>query len=457
MADIVILGAGLTGLSTAYHLEKNGFSNFICYEKTNRPGGLLKSVEIDGFTFDHTGHLLHINDDYFKSFLDTIANLNQNFSYIQRKSAIYSHNVMSHYPFQMNLYGLPASVITECIKGFVEREASRKNTSSFHEWVLKYFGQGFSKYFFTPYNNKLLAYDIKEITPSWTGRFVPQTTLESVIEGALINRHEGNIGYNSYFYYPKKGGIEFLIKQINKQLKMPIYTNRCAQAIDIKKKIVYFSDGHKEPYTYLISTIPLNHLLSSLIEPTSSFLSTASKYLECNSVINMNLGLKKETKLDKHWIYFPEKKFTFYRMGLWHNICQQLSPKGKTSIYAETSYLPSRTNSKEIEQLVDKTRKQILTFMDQSEQDIVVEKTLHLKHAYVIYNQWREQNLHLLLNQLEKNQIYSIGRFGAWKYSSMQEAILEGKEMAHIMATAFDHYLPTTQKHINNKKAPCNN
>ena len=66
MAKIVIAGAGLTGLSTAYHLEKNKFDDFEIYEKENEVGGLCRSVKQDGFTFDYTGHLLHINDIYFE-------------------------------------------------------------------------------------------------------------------------------------------------------------------------------------------------------------------------------------------------------------------------------------------------------------------------------------------------------------------------------------------------------
>ena len=70
MADVVILGAGLTGLSTAYHLEQLGFNDYVLFEKDLEVGGLCRSVVSEGFTFDYTGHLLHINDIYFKSFIE---------------------------------------------------------------------------------------------------------------------------------------------------------------------------------------------------------------------------------------------------------------------------------------------------------------------------------------------------------------------------------------------------
>jgi protoporphyrinogen oxidase len=62
--------------------------------------------------------------------------------------------------------------------------------------------------------------------------------------------------------------------------------------------------------------------------------------------------------------------------------------------------------------------------------DILTEKVITIPHAYVIYNAWRDKHIANLLKGLEEYGIYSIGRYGAWKYSSMQDAILDGKKIA---------------------------
>ncbi len=41
-----------------------------------------------------------------------------------------------------------------------------------------------------------------------------------------------------------------------------------------------------------------------------------------------------------------------------------------------------------------------------------------------------EKNLRKLLGRLAQESIHSIGRYGAWKYSSMQDAVLDGKKIA---------------------------
>ena len=218
MAKIIIIGAGLTGLSTAYHLEQLGYTDYILYEKEKNGGGLCRSIEQDGFTFDYTGHLLHSNDPYFSTFLTSIVGENS-FNHITRKSFIYSHNVYTHFPFQSNLHGLPTNVIAECIQDFIERPKKMKKNGSFYEWALFMFGKKITESFFVPYQQKIFDYDIHKLSSSWTGRFVPSTSLETIIKGALEEPAAQTAGYNSQFLYPKKGGIYFWVEQLIKQLK----------------------------------------------------------------------------------------------------------------------------------------------------------------------------------------------------------------------------------------------
>ena len=57
--DTLILGAGLAGLSAAYHLG----SSAEIYEAEGYVGGKARSESYDGFTFDVTGHWLHFRND----------------------------------------------------------------------------------------------------------------------------------------------------------------------------------------------------------------------------------------------------------------------------------------------------------------------------------------------------------------------------------------------------------
>lgn len=426
MASVVILGAGLTGLSAAYHLEQLGFIDYQIFEKDDTVGGLCRSVNQDGFTFDYTGHLLHVSDEYFKMLISNLVGF-ENFNLIFRRSFIYSHEVYTLYPYQINLYGLPNDVIVECIEGFLKR---RKNIEpkTFYSWVLKYFGKGLGENFLFPFEQKKIAYDVKKLMHSWTGRFVPATNLKDMIVGSIKSRDNDSFGYNSQFYYPKTGGISFWVTKLANKLKNNIKVNSEVDSVDIVNKVVKFKDGSWVNYKYLISTIPLDVLLKNIKESSSSNLAIQSKKLLCNSVLNFNLGIQNRDISDKHWIYFPELKYKFYRIGFPHNFSRQLVPENASSLYGEFSYI--NLPADRLEQITQESIKDCMSLLKIEENEIATKKIINIQRAYVIYDKWRENNLKSVLDKLESYNIFSVGRYGAWKYSSMQEAVLDGKQVA---------------------------
>ena len=55
---------------------------------------------------------------------------------------------------------------------------------------------------------------------------------------------------------------------------------------------------------------------------------------------------------------------------------------------------------------------------------------LPIECAYVVYDFERTPAVNAILPALRKRGVESIGRYGAWKYSFMEETILDGKECA---------------------------
>ena len=127
-----------------------------------------------------------------KSSNSCLTLLNDNLHYLKRNSWIFSKERYTRYPFQTNLYGLPAEVIKECIAGFVKAPANRMESSptsrptsdgyrNFSDWAMQTLGEGISKHFMTPYNEKLWTVPLDQLTCEWMGRFVPTTSLEQIL------------------------------------------------------------------------------------------------------------------------------------------------------------------------------------------------------------------------------------------------------------------------------------
>ena len=427
MKNLIILGAGLTGLSTAYHLERSKKSKYLILEKESRTGGLCKSEKKEGFTFDYAGHLLHLSNKYVKQLV--IRLLRGNIRKMKRNSWIYSKGIYTKYPFQVNLYGLPVEVIKDCLIGFIEAkyEKTKIIPKNFEEWIYKYLGRGIAKHFMIPYNKKLWKTHPRKMSCEWLKNYVPTPSLEDVLEGAL-QYSKKNYGYNTYFYYPISGGIESLPRSFTSKIKSKcLQLNKKIDKINISKKKIFLENGEEKSYEILISTIPLPELLK-LIEELPQNIKNISKNLNCTSVYNLNFGINRNQISDKHWIYFPEKDFIFYRVGFPSNYSPNMSPKKMSSVSVEISYPKGETiNEKNI---LDKTIKGLIECgILRPNDNIVTIHALNIKYAYVVYDHNYSRIIKKIKNYLESNKIYSIGRYGSWEYSSMEDAILSGKEI----------------------------
>ncbi len=301
-APVVVVGAGPTGLSAAYHLGEDA----LLVEQAGRVGGWCRSVEDNGFTFDMAGHIMFSNDPYVHEMYRLL--LGDNVHWQDREAWIFSKNVYTRYPFQGALYGLPPEVISECIVGAIEarfgsltakKPAADKGANSdytgperrgmfeplmkangngkrltysgkerrttpvhkgeprnFEEFIYKVWGAGIAKHFAIPYNQKLWAVPLTEMETSWLGGRVPLPNLEEMIHGALSPVPKP-MGPNARFGYPLRGGFQALMDGFLPHLKGELRLNTKVTAVSPRRHSVTLSDGSETSYEYLISTMPL--------------------------------------------------------------------------------------------------------------------------------------------------------------------------------------------------------
>jgi protoporphyrinogen oxidase len=68
--------------------------------------------------------------------------------------------------------------------------------------------------------------------------------------------------------------------------------------------------------------------------------------------------------------------------------------------------------------------------------DIVVADVKDIRYAYVLFDRHRARVLPGILAELESRGIHSIGRYGRWEHTSMEDAIAQGKQLAEKLRTA---------------------
>ena len=438
---IVILGAGLAGLAAAYHLRRAGRTDVVILEREAKPGGLTRSEHIDGYTFDYTGHFLHFRRPEIQEWVMSLCG--DNMHRVARQAWIHSRGVDTPYPFQANTYGLPAEVVKECLIGFIEASIAAGDATAaaapdpaeviFEDWILATFGRGIAKHFMIPYNTKLWTIPPHEMTCEWMGRFVPRPTLEEVIDGALFDRRDRAFGYNAYFWYPIEGGIQVLPAALLGGAG-PVVLDTEVNGIDLRRRRVHVRDGAPVEYETLISTLPLDRFVG-LLKPAPDEVRNAGGKLRHNSVLSVNLGIEGRQVSDRNWVYFPEPEYIFYRLGFPTNSSPRVAPPGASSVTAEVAFSGARPIDRgDCVRRVkrDLERVGILRPGDR----IGVEVTFEIPCAYVLYDRARKRSVAEVQRFLESQGIYSIGRYGAWEYSSMEDAIVHGKETAERLLRA---------------------
>lgn len=419
-APIQILGAGLTGMSAAHHLCRD----FAIHERLGHPGGHVITLEREGYRFDRTGHLLHLRDASIRSWVEGL--LPGRLRNVHRNSRVWSQGVYTRYPYQANTFGLPPEVAYECLSGYLqarEQAAGAPPPRDFEQFCLQHFGAGFSRHFMIPYNSKLWGVHPRDITAAWCSRFVPLPKLEDVLAGA-VGLNDRELGYNTDFLYPARG-IGELSAALAEGLRPAIRFEHAPRAVDYKRKRLIFDDG-EQPYEVLISTAPLDALLQLLLDAPAEIRGAASR-LRCNPLYYLDVALERPMGMPLHWVYVPEERYPFYRVGCYSNFSAEMAPEGKAGLYIE---LASREPPDMSSLLPEVARGLCEMKLIGEPGDIRFAELRRIDHAYVVFDHHYYDALERIRPFLLEQRIVSAGRYGGWNYSSMEDALLFGRQAA---------------------------
>ncbi len=423
--EVLVIGGGLTGLSAARELGEKA----VLLEAAGEVGGLCRSYRRGPYLFDVSGHLLHFRKPVVRRLVGSL--LPRRLARHPRRAHIHFRRRLVDYPFQANLHQLPEKVRKECLEGFLEAEDRRSWGGSippadFGAWVRHYFGAGISRHFLEPYNRKLWQVPLSQLGTDWAEWAVPVPTARQVREAA-DGSGRARFGYNPVFYYPREGGIGSLAQAMAREV-VHLHLGEKAVEVDLARKRVTTARGRRFHFEHLISTAPLTSLLQ-MCKGISPSMAEAGEKLRYVSVCVFNIGLSRPGNHLSHWTYFPEKGFPFYRVGFAHNFAPSGVPPGSQSLYVEVSRRPGSSGGcrslwKDVNEGLVRAG-----IMQRGERPSMLD-VLQIPCAYVLYDRHRASVLPHLHQELRRLGVRSIGRYGAWEYSTMEDAIAQGREEA---------------------------
>ena len=310
--DVLILGAGITGLAAAKYLSENGKS-VIVVEKSPFIGGLARTVKRGDNSFDLGGHRLYFSDHKLEQDVENLLGP-ENLIKQKRKSRIVLGGRFLNYPPTLAeaVFHLSPEVIFSAIRS---PAAGFTGGASLKDWLIGNFGGKIHDIYFRDYTKKVWGLETSEISAAWAEARIGKTSMIKMAADLLPGRARAKENAK-IFSYPLKG-IGELPKAFARALegKAEIITSACPiKFIKRGAKLAALEYDHDNTsctveFNDAISTIPLcdcGELLG--LEKDPGF-----RNLRYRALIIAFVLIEKPAAFDDHWLYFPDKDIFFSR------------------------------------------------------------------------------------------------------------------------------------------------
>ena len=421
MSNCIILGGGVTGLAAGYA------SGHPVYEARSAPGGICASYymtlenedrrrtrpsDTPAYRFEiGGGHWIFGGDPAAKRLMHRLTPMR---SY-QRQSAVYlpERDLRVPYPLQNHLHQFEDSIAAAALTDMMEAPDHPRTTMD--DWLQCNFGETLCDLFFTPFHDLYTDGLFTEIAPQ--DPYKSPADLDEVVAGAFGQAEE--VGYNVDFLYPEEG-LDALMGRLAEHCDVR-YDKRAVE-IDVDTKTVAFADGSTASYKQLVSTIPLNRMLSL------TDLTVPAQTDPYTSVLVLNIGGVPGPKCpEDHWVYVPRSTSGFHRVGFYSNVEDDFVPAGReerVSLYVERAYRGGRQPSEQdVDEYVASVVQELNDWGYLEEAEVVDPTWIDVAYTWSWPGStWKHQALEVL----DQHDVLMVGRYGRWVFQGIADSLRDG-------------------------------
>ena len=413
------MGGGLTGIAYAYRQLMSG-KQVMILEKSDI-GGLMKTLNLNGFLFDFGPHVFRSKDEKILNFVKDL--LHDNYHCISSNPAIFKYekffdNVIPTITYR-NIENLPEKV-KDKVKRELETSNKKISLNNFKDCIVLQIGETLYWEFFGEYSKKWWGIDPENLSSDIAPK---NLTVGKEKSYAHITT---NFEKPSEEIYPIKKGIFEIVRRLKEKVEVlggSILTNSNVKKLEydgdeITKIIVERDKDEIEIETggkLVVSTIPLTNLCKMLkIENDLIYRGDICIFLKLNGNKMFNYS----------WVYFHDHDIIFSRVHEPLYYSEHNSPKGYTSLCVEVTCFENDITWKDkylgekvIEQLLDLN----IVRKNQEPEVLGIEK---YAHAYPIYTVGYKRELERIFGKLGSfKNLKVIGRTGSFSYLNMWECL----------------------------------
>lgn len=423
---IVILGAGITGLTIASELSKIYKEDVILLEKNPQIGGLASTIKNNGFSYDFGSHRLHEDDsEAFKIIKDLCGD---DLLKRKRQGLIYIKDKFINYPPTISDIVFSFGLLS-CIKFSIDLLFARfmklfktNEYKDFESFTSDEIGKSLYELFYKPYAMKLWARKPSEISKLPALNRVRKFTFGAILAGLrkkLKKREE------KFYFYPSKGiGLvcerlkdSFLqtggsLVNINNIEKFDVSdNNKKINSISFKR-----TNGQTETIktSLVISTIPMDGLYN-LVRFNSDNGKVPKFNLKWRCLRILYLITDDKIPNQNETYYFPESSVIFGRVSELNKYSPELNNLGNKTLLtieipcSEGNEIWNMTDEELTNKCIkDLIKVKILRGKSTNKPESFSEK---VKNLYPIYELSWESDYQKLYDRMDSiNNLYMIGR-----------------------------------------------
>ena len=447
---VVIIGAGMAGLTAAYHLSRNTEQTVLVLEKDCCVGGASRTARFKGFRFDLGGHRFYTKKPEVDSFVEKIVG--EDLLTVGRISRIHFNGRFVNYPLEPANALLSLGVLgsSQALADYVRVKLARVLTGpvsedNFEQWAVDRFGRYLYEVYFKVYTEKIWGLPCQEISADFAHQRIKNLSFREAVKEALLGKSK-SASLIREFSYPRYGFgqiVENIAASlgengrvlVNHEVEELRHDDGHIRALAVRSK-----EGRRSVIrcANVISSIPVSDTIEALRPPAPDCVRKAAANLSYRDMVILLLVLNRPRVSSDHWIYVPSREIGFARLHEPKNWSAEMAPPDSTSLVLE--YFCQRGDSRwqqPAEEMAAEAARDLEKLGLVKHEEITNFTTIRLPRAYPIYRIDYKRDLDEALTCLTRfRNLQSIGRNGRFVYTSSDHYIDMGLRAAENLLGA---------------------
>jgi len=442
---VVIIGAGPAGLTAGYLLSKRGVPVTILECDPEYVGGISRTVNYRGFSFDIGGHRFFSKSQQVEDLWTEL--LPQDMLERPRSSRILYGGKFYSYPLKpletvANLGPLESAL---CFLSYLKARLHPVHAPrSFEDWVTNQFGSRLFQIFFKTYTEKVWGMSCKEISADWAAQRIRGLSLWSAVKDGFrrknspASRQEVIKTLINTFRYPRRGpgmlwtacaakieemGGRLLLGQRVLQCRLDQSSARWTVTAEAAQgRQSSFECGH------VISSAPLRELVEGLEPGVSDRTLDAAEALRYRDFLTVALITHDRRHLADNWIYIHDPSVKVGRIQNYKSWSPEMVPDPSYACYGLEYFCFEHDGLWNLsdEQLKSLAATELQKVGLAEAGDIIDGCVVRQKKAYPVYDDHYAANVDLIRHELDERfpGLHLVGRNGMHKYNNQDHAMM---------------------------------